>query len=177
MGWLLEERQFVRVRICNVRMRYMHKGDKKRESELQIGFIGFVLWLVHSCSKFMFACSLLILTYANNAQKCLDGTLTHTHNFGFSLQIEIVWIWISVDLFLFILGWFVCLLQHHSFPSASFFVTLGLPLSAATQLLKNASPTHFNYYFCFSRPKKLRRLKSYTNKLNWIYLSSGNESE
>lgn len=79
--------------------------------------------------------------------------------------------------FLFILGWFVCLLQHHSFPSASFFVTLGLPLSAATQLLKSASPTHFNYYFCFSRPKKLRRLKSYTNKLNWIYLSSGNESE
>lgn len=27
------------------------------------------------------------------------------------------------------------------------------------------------------REKKLRRLKSYTNKLNWIYFSSGNESE
>lgn len=113
------------------------KRQKMRKRELQIGFIGFVLWLVHSCSKFMFALALLILTYANNAQKCLDGTHSHTHTTLDSVY-KLKSYEFEFQSIFFSHSRLVCLfVTTHSFPSASFFVTLGLPLSAATQLLKH----------------------------------------
>lgn len=89
---------------------YEYDKDKKKR-ELQIGFIGFVLWLVHSCRNL---CSLL--TYANNAQKCLNFTHTSSEkravdsayklkSYEFELQ--------SIFFCCCCTGWLVCLL--HSF--------------------------------------------------------------
>lgn len=182
MGWLLQKNDFVYKREkLNMGMRKDRKGRKK-EPELQIGFIGFVLWLVLSGKNF---CSLL--TYANNAQKCLDFTHTsfemrtldsvyklksyefELHSLFFFLTCLCVWV---------LVGLFVCYISSVFCLIFSLFYWLLLPRQLFTHIrTQNASPTHFNcydFFLTFRGEKKniRRRLKSYTNKLNWIYFSS-----
>lgn len=186
MGWLLEERQFVRVRISNV-LCAVHAKKRRKMSERVANW---VYWFCTvACSLFARnLCSLslaaLILTYANNAQKCLDGVRTHTQlwlqftnwnrmNLNFSrsfFQCSVcLFVWLLLHT-LFLVRPFLshsdcpCQLRHSCLNTHT--KTRPLPISIIIFAIRETESE-----------KKMCRLKSYTNKLNWIYFSSGNESE